>query len=204
MLSLVCGESFGMNQMQSLFESAAKTFGVSEKICFGAIVDKRLGDKIKVCAMGIAADAPVQRKMGEFAPVKPQPAEPTTPTPNLQTPDRPASERAVQVEHEKPKPARQFGAEERALHTPTPDEKPAEIVREEPKKKSRGFFGFGRSKRAEKAAQEASQTEQSEFKFVEMSEQRGFFADTPVNIRKGEDLDVPTFMRRNIKINLGS
>ena len=32
MLSLVCGESFGMNQMQSLFESAAKTFGVSEKI----------------------------------------------------------------------------------------------------------------------------------------------------------------------------
>lgn len=204
MLSLVCGESFGMNQMQSLFESAAKTFGVSEKICFGAIVDKRLGDKIKVCAMGIAADAPVQRKMGEFAPVKPQPAEPPTPTQNLQTPDTVVSEQAVQVEPEKPKPARQFGAEERALHTPTPDEKPVEIVREEPKKKSRGFFGFGRSKRAEKAAQEASQTEQSEFKFVEMSEQRGFFADTPVNIRKGEDLDVPTFMRRNIKINLGS
>lgn len=202
MLSLVCGESFGMNQMQSLFESAAKTFGVSERICFGAIVDKRLGDKIKVCAMGISADAPVQRKMGEFAPVKPQPAE--TPTPNPQTPDSPATEQAVQSEPEKPKPARQFGAEERALHTPTPDEKPIEIVREEPKKKSRGFFGFGRSKRAEKAAQEASQTEQSEFKFVEMSEQRGFFADTPVNIRKGEDLDVPTFMRRNIKINLGS
>lgn len=44
--------------------------------------------------------------------------------------------------------------------------------------------------------------EQSEFKFMEMSEQRGFFEDTPVNIRKGEDLDVPTFMRRNIKINL--
>lgn len=202
MLSLVCGESFGMNQMQSLFESAAKTFGVSERICFGAIVDKRLGDKIKVCAMGISADAPVQRKMGEFAPVKPQPAE--TPTPNPQMPDSPATEQAVQSEPEKPKPARQFGAEERALHTPTPDEKPIEIVREEPKKKSRGFFGFGRSKRAEKAAQEASQTEQSEFKFVEMSEQRGFFADTPVNIRKGEDLDVPTFMRRNIKINLGS
>ena len=202
MLSLVCGESFGMNQMQSLFESAAKTFGVSERICFGAIVDKRLGDKIKVCAMGISADAPVQRKMGEFAPVKPQPAE--TPTPNPQMPDSPATEQAVQSEPEKPKPARQFGAEERALHTPTPDEKPIEIVREELKKKSRGFFGFGRSKRAEKAAQEASQTEQSEFKFVEMSEQRGFFADTPVNIRKGEDLDVPTFMRRNIKINLGS
>ena len=67
-------------------------------------------------------------------------------------------------------------------------------------KKSRGFFGFGRRKPEPKERE--PKIEQSEFKFMEMSEQRGFFEDTPVNIRKGEDLDVPTFMRRNIKINL--
>ena len=50
--------------------------------------------------------------------------------------------------------------------------------------------------------QEQPVATQSEFKFVEKSQQRGFFEDTPPNMRNGEDLDVPTFMRRNIKINV--
>ena len=47
-----------------------------------------------------------------------------------------------------------------------------------------------------------TETEQSEFSFMEMSKQRGFFEDTEPNMYRGEDLDVPTFMRKNIKIPL--
>ena len=47
-----------------------------------------------------------------------------------------------------------------------------------------------------------TETEQSEFAFMQMSKQRGFFEDTEPNLYRGEDLDVPTFMRKNIKIPL--
>lgn len=43
---------------------------------------------------------------------------------------------------------------------------------------------------------------QSEFDFVDVDLKRGFFDDTARNIYGKEDLDVPTFMRRNIKIQI--
>lgn len=43
---------------------------------------------------------------------------------------------------------------------------------------------------------------QSEFDFVDVDLKRGFFDDTARNIYGKEDLDVPTFMRRNIKIQV--
>lgn len=178
MISLVCGEDFEMNKMQSLLETVSQTFGVRERICFGASVDKSMQGRIKVCAMGLA-----------------NPAGAGTP----QTAPGAAAKAVAQNwsagESDGPRP----------FPTPAAPEGGADFRdgerREEPKPKKRiGFFGFGRSK-AKPAAPE-TKSRQSEFAFVEMSEQRGFFEDTPVNMRKGEDLDVPTFMRRNIKINL--
>ena len=43
---------------------------------------------------------------------------------------------------------------------------------------------------------------QSEFNFVDVELKRGFFEDTEPNIYGREDLDVPTFMRKKIKIQL--
>jgi len=43
---------------------------------------------------------------------------------------------------------------------------------------------------------------QNEFSFVSLAEQRGFFEDTERNFYNGEDLDVPTYLRKNIKIVL--
>ena len=43
---------------------------------------------------------------------------------------------------------------------------------------------------------------QGEFAFVEGADQRGFFAKTTANTFKGEDLDVPTYIRRNLKLKL--
>lgn len=170
MISLVCGEDFEMNKMQSLLETVSQAFGVRERICFGASVDKSMQGRIRVCAMGLAGN-PERVPQAPGAASKP-----------------PAAPRAT---------AELAGAGK----NPPEGEESATGSREEPKpKKSRGFFSFVRPK-AKPAPREPG-AEQSEFKFVEMSEQRGFFEDTPVNMRKGEDLDVPTFMRRNIKINL--
>ena len=70
----------------------------------------------------------------------------------------------------------------------------------EPEKKS--FFGIGRGRKQKKQPDAQIDDQQTEFKFVELSEQRGFFQDTPPNIRNGVDLDVPTYMRKGMKIVL--
>ncbi|MEM9227026.1 MAG: hypothetical protein AAGA45_03575, partial [Verrucomicrobiota bacterium] len=41
---------------------------------------------------------------------------------------------------------------------------------------------------------------QEEFLFVSEEEQRGFFEKTERNVFEGEDLDVPTFLRRGVRI----
>lgn len=43
---------------------------------------------------------------------------------------------------------------------------------------------------------------QEEFGFNTLSEQRGFFQNSPRNMYNGVDLDVPTYLRKNLKINL--
>ena len=48
----------------------------------------------------------------------------------------------------------------------------------------------------------AADTDQGEFVFVETSAQRGYFEKTDRNLYQEEDLDVPTFMRRGIKIKM--
>jgi cell division protein FtsZ len=44
--------------------------------------------------------------------------------------------------------------------------------------------------------------EQEEFLFVDTNAQRGYFDKTDRNLYNDEDLDVPTFMRRGIKIKI--
>lgn len=44
--------------------------------------------------------------------------------------------------------------------------------------------------------------DQKEFDFISREEQRGYFDETERNLFEGEDLDVPTYLRRGIKIRL--
>ena len=214
MVSLVCGEDFEMNKMQALLENVAGTFGVSERICFGAIIDKSMNGGVKICAMGLYDASRALPKKSE-APVKQiSVALNSASAPTLAGEDRrskinPLEEGSCQAHGSSdenrpgaPIPAEPLPEDNHAdvQYAPAKPAQPAEIHHENKPKKSRGFFGFGRRKPEPKERE--PKIEQSEFKFMEMSEQRGFFEDTPVNIRKGEDLDVPTFMRRNIKINL--
>lgn len=49
---------------------------------------------------------------------------------------------------------------------------------------------------------EAAEIDQDEFVFVEVENQRGYFEKTDSNMYKDEDLDVPTYLRRGIKVKL--
>ncbi|WP_309397794.1 cell division protein FtsZ [Cerasicoccus maritimus] len=53
-----------------------------------------------------------------------------------------------------------------------------------------------------KKRQPELEIDQEEFTFVSEDEQRGFFENTERNIFDGEDLDVPTYLRRGVRITL--
>ena len=201
-LSLRCGKNFEMNKMQMLLESVSDAFGRPERMAFGAAAEDAFSDNIEVCVMGPCPSAP--KPAAETKPVQPAKAQPEA--------EQPAS----------PAPAQSAAAEERASEdvsipeakddTITSNEKvevaaplasaaantPAPVPAEPEEKGRKSFFGFGRKK---KKAPESPKT-QTEFEFMELSQQRGFFQDTPPNIRNGVDLDVPTYMRKGIKIVL--
>lgn len=207
-LSLRCGKNFEMNKMQMLLESVSDAFGRPERMAFGAAAEDAFSDNIEVCAMGPCS-----------------PASKPAADAKIETPAaaQPESTSAAKDEAEQSAaPAQSAAAEERASDdvsmpeakddTITSNEKvevaaplasaaantPAPVPAEPEDKGRKSFFGFGRKK---KKAPESPKT-QTEFEFMELSQQRGFFQDTPPNIRNGVDLDVPTYMRKGIKIVL--
>lgn len=209
-LSLRCGKNFEMNKMQMLLESVSDAFGRPERMAFGAAEEDAFSDNIEVCVMGPCSPASKPAAVAkEEQPAKAQPEAQTAAEPEAEQPASPA-------------PAQSAAAEERASEdvsipeakddTITSNEKvevaaplasaaantPAPVPAEPEEKGRKSFFGFGRKK---KKAPESPKT-QTEFEFMELSQQRGFFQDTPPNIRNGVDLDVPTYMRKGIKIVL--
>jgi len=65
---------------------------------------------------------------------------------------------------------------------------------------ARGPRPVHRSKLSRKKAK--PDVDQDEFTFVDSDAQRGYFDKTDRNDYNEEDLDVPTFMRRGIKIKI--
>ncbi len=191
LLNLRCSPSFEMNKMQRLLELASQKFGSPAKMAFGAITDESLDTEIEVCAMGLCND--IEHQQAEVI------------------------EDKFESENEIESAPTSFSNEEESVNKTAEPEQPAETkqvidvapppqqtdisvppVPVEPEKKS--FFGLGRRKK--KQPEVKPDDNQTEFKFVELSEQRGFFLDTPPNIRNGVDLDIPTYLRKGIKINL--
>jgi len=191
LLSLVCGPSFEMNRMQYLLESASQKFGSPARVAFGAIADESFGDRIEVCAMGISeVEEPKAQPQAEEPRAEEQPSQTT-------------AEAAIS---QSPAPQQNVCA---AVSAPAPissaaGKPPVLAAEERAHKRRRSFFSFKNEKDESSKKDEHAQTpiSQGEFGFMELSQQRGFFGDTPPNIRNGIDLDVPTYMRRGIRIVL--
>lgn len=208
-LSLRCGKSFEMNKMQMLLESVSNAFGKPERMAFGAAAEDAFADNIEVCVMG---PCPSVAETKAESPAQPE----TKPESHEEAKD--AAEQSATLAPQADAEAEQEEAcddtsiPEAKDDTITSNEKvevsaplasaaantPAPVPAEPEEKGRKSFFGFGRKK---KKVQESPKT-QTEFEFMELSQQRGFFQDTPPNIRNGVDLDVPTYMRKGIKIVL--
>ncbi len=218
LLNLRCPASFEMNKMQMLLESAAKKFGTPQRFAFGAIAEVSFSNNIEVCAMGLCLNSTRQNITPEQQAQTLHQEQPTIKEPQKESPHKEETPLAQTVSNEieqresqpLPNDAEQHNAEKpvvtarEEIKIAPPLERIDVSVKPVPvKSERRSFFSFGRRKKSQKkTVDENLDKQQTEFKFMELSEQRGFFLDTPPNIRNGEDLDVPTYMRRGIKINL--
>ena len=219
LINIVCGENMEMNKTRALLELAKQCFNANGRVGYGIEINPDFDSKIEITAIG-TEEAPSQLSsepaiQPEAAPVRreteqimsnenslPQAQNISESIPQGEIQLKPPHKRiSTKIPEDNPVPVK--NPDEAAVFEPLKPPQPAPrpvTEEEEPQRKRRGFFGFGRKKSEQ--TQEQPVATQSEFKFVEKSQQRGFFEDTPPNIRNGEDLDVPTFMRRNIKINL--
>jgi len=200
LLGVRCPPNFEMNKMQMLLETASQKFGTPARLAFGVVAEENFDSAIELCALGMCE----VKKEAEAKPASAEPIEEPLSEPTSEPAAKaPAEQKSVVAKNEQPL-AEKAAAPEAA---PLPENPPAPAidvskppVPVEPEKRGKSLFGFGRKKKA--PAPKIDDKQQTEFKFMELSQQRGFFLDTPPNIRNGEDLDVPAFMRRGIKINL--
>ena len=230
-VSLRCGKNFEMNKMQRLLEAVSEKYANPERMAFGAIAEDSFGDNIEVCVMGLCKTDAADGKSAAKAEEPQQSAEASVCETREQASETPAdsvsetvrhtvaetqptseSERTTQTEDDfeaqidEVKTADDSITSSENIRVDAPAassaaNSPAPVLAEsEPKSARKPFFNFGRRKKAK--APESESKAQTEFKFMELSQQRGFFQDTPPNMRNGVDLDVPTFMRKGIKIVL--
>ena len=192
LLYLRCSPTFEMNKMQRLLELASQKFGSPAKMAFGAITDESLDTEIEVCAMGLCNEIVLQQaEIIEKKIESETKAEPVSTS--FSNEEESVNETAEPEQPIKPKTEIEVAPPLQQTDVSIPP------VPVEPEKKS--FFGLGRRKKKQ-PVEVKPDDKQTEFKFVELSEQRGFFLDTPPNIRNGVDLDIPTYLRKGIKINL--
>lgn len=198
LINVTCPRKFEMNKMQQILESVSENFSMGQKVVFGANAADNFENKLELSIIGVLpAESVEETETQQTNSAEKNLENKTNNSAKISDgTDRAESENdGEQDAPNSPSPARMTGKE---------DDK----VPERESAKSR-FFKSRKKLPTEPEKVESPQTEnpadplqQREFTFVEKNQQRGFFEDTLPTMHNGEDLDVPTFMRRNIKIQL--
>ncbi len=178
LVNIIGGTDLSLAQVNEIMEMITEKFNSSDSTVIGAVVDERLNQTLEICVIG--------------------------------TTDIGGHKRAVRPNPPSVKPRIEVVGEEFGSNTGEP-EKQTEVAK--PQEWIPGLEKAGEkgakppssvSVHASKLAH-ASKTggiPQNEFSFVQKEEQRGFFDKTERNLFEGQDLDVPTYLRRGIKITL--
>jgi cell division protein FtsZ len=168
------GPDMTLNEVQILMEELNRHIGEETHVLFGCATDTTLRGKMRVTILSaLGVDAPAR-----FA-QPPAPVARVTPARPVVAEPEPPSQIIAFPDHEEPLPA----------PAPKPKAEPAPAAQTAAAAQSRKAAAD-----AEKAAREAKQ-EQMLFEPVT----RGRFEKSEPTIVNGEDLDVPTFLRRNLK-----
>jgi cell division protein FtsZ len=168
------GSSMTLNEVQILMEEFGRHVSDQTQILFGTSVDPQLGARIAVTLISSVptGEAPVAEPARPVATIEPSPA-----------PRREAESSA------EPELLREEPAEAPAGEAPRADAHVPDSLTTKPAPATNG-----RSAAPRKSAREAKQ-EQMQFEPVT----RGRFEKSEPTIVDGQDLDVPTFLRRNLK-----
>jgi cell division protein FtsZ len=213
------GPGMTLTEVEILMQDLGKHIHDETQIIFGTTVDSRMGNRLSVTLISSLAS-----EVEEVAPpVAAKPARvpkaatpPPPPEPEPVIPDQPpiweqqpeetpaiASETAVVeqtafteelVETEEPQPVwpepiAEIVPEEPAFEEPPPQQPPRVIL---PKKKPTIF------KEAKPVAEKKPQARQEVMQFEPIT--RGRFEKSEPTIVEGQDLDVPTFLRKNVRV----
>jgi cell division protein FtsZ len=195
------GPGMTLSEVEILMQELGRQVSEQTQILFGAVVDGRLGDRLSVTIISsLTADE-------DFIPQQSQPAQSSAPamppvweqpheiSPEIDIEPEPMPMEVFQPAEMTPfkesapsetaspppvEPISVLNKPEPIVSTPTPHKKPAPIKEEKP------------------SAEKSAQAKQEVLQFEPVT--RGRFEKSEPTIVEGEDLDIPTYLRKNIKV----
>jgi cell division protein FtsZ len=206
LVNIVGGPNLTLNEVQILMEELHRHIGDETRLLFGTAVDPRLGNRMAVMLLGaIGSDAP---RRAAAAPPAAQP-EPAAAAPDPAPIAAPAREQlpkpVVQIldydpapvaAEPEPEPEPEVIAASEPAHAVEPA--PAHVAARATPAKHPVRANSGAAAAADAAAKREREAKQEQLTFEPIT--RGRFEKSEPTIVDGEDLDVPAFMRRNVRV----
>jgi cell division protein FtsZ len=189
------GPGMTLSEVEILMQELGRHVNEETQILFGAAVDGRLGDRLSVTIISsLAADE-------DFVSQETQLARTSTPA-TLSTWDQPRESPPINIEPEPTPTGGSQPPEMTPIEEPLPRETgspPPIPMASKPEPVAGGQHKKPMIIKEEKAAAEKSaQAKQEVLQFEPVT--RGRFEKSEPTIVEGEDLDIPTYLRKNIKV----
>lgn len=180
LVNIIGGTDMTLARVNEIITTITDRFNSRDSTIIGAVVDEQMCDSLEICVIGTTdlsnSTKRVRTSLPSARPQTPQKAEdPVLPPP--------ADDEDVEAE-----------VSVVALPQNT-QESPAESA-------PRAQVPVHVSKLVGRKAASVPENSQEEFTFVRKEEQRGYFDNTERNLYDGQDLDVPTYLRRGIRITI--
>jgi cell division protein FtsZ len=202
LINVTGGPSMTLNEVQILMEEFNRHISDQTRLHFGASVDARLGQKVSVTILSaiesaVNGSSPAAQPARVPARVESSPvsvpatsAAPTAPAAPAPRPSEPApASRPAEKEAAPSEPRISFVDSDEAVSPPEPKPEPARATPTPAPAPAVATAKNGKSK---------SLAKQEQMQFEPVT--RGRFEKSEPTIVDGQDLDVPTFLRRNVKV----
>lgn len=186
LVNIIGGTDLSLSRVNEIMAVITKQFNSSDSTVIGAVVDENLNQTLEICVIG-TTDIGGHKRATRPAPIAVKPRDSIS-SPVCENTVRNLSLEPIEVASNDESKEMAASSENSALRAglayPTP------------------MPGRSTKSSSSGAGKKSTNEGQGEFEFVEKEQQRGYFDNTERNLFDGQDLDVPTFLRRGIKIVL--
>ncbi len=175
LVNIVGGTDLTLAKVNEIMTAVTDQFGRDSHVIMGAVIDESFQQQVEICVLG-TTDVGPRGVTPRRSVAAPRPAKLATPAPA----SAPSALQSLPVSTENAAPA--LPLEELAFGAGKPE------------------AGAAKTKEPAKGGTKSPlPTAQDEFLFGEL-ESRGYFDKTERNLFEGQDLDVPTYLRKGIKV----